>query len=128
MALVGAINWRFLLRMNIIYPTLPPALTPWVSAPTTEEFAMSRIRQAARQNKTMLMKTGSYYVLHIGVAALVAYAVTGNFWASLTLSLLEPTVQAVAFFFHEKAWERKARRASAANTVDRSPSLVPSAR
>jgi uncharacterized membrane protein len=25
---------------------------------------------------------------------------------SLTLSLLEPTVQAVAFFFHEKSWER----------------------
>jgi uncharacterized membrane protein len=74
---------------------------------------MSRIRHVARQNKTMLMKTGSYYVIHIAVAALVAYAVTGNLWASLTLSLLEPTVQAVAFFFHEKAWDRAARRASA---------------
>ncbi|MFN3437450.1 MAG: DUF2061 domain-containing protein [Acidovorax sp.] len=71
---------------------------------------MSRIRRTARQNKTMLMKTGSYYVIHICVAALVAYAVTGNLWASLTLSLLEPTVQAVAFFFHEKAWDRAARR------------------
>ena len=39
---------------------------------------MARIRQLARQNKTMLMKTGSYYVIHIAVAALVAYAVTGN--------------------------------------------------
>ena len=63
---------------------------------------MSLIRRTARQNKTMLMKTGSYYLIHICVAALVAYAVTGNLWASLTLSLLEPTVQAVAFFFHEK--------------------------
>jgi len=71
---------------------------------------MTRIRHAARQNKTMLMKTGSYYVIHIGVAAMVAYAVTGNLWASLTLSLLEPTVQAVAFFFHEKAWDRAAQR------------------
>lgn len=71
---------------------------------------MSHIRRAARQNKTMLMKTGSYYVIHICVAALVAYAVTGNLWASLTLSLLEPTVQAVAFFFHEKAWDWAARR------------------
>ena len=74
---------------------------------------MSRIRRIARQNQTMLMKTGSYYVVHIGVAAMVAYAVTGNFWASLTLSLLEPSVQAVAFFFHEKAWDRKLRRATA---------------
>ena len=67
---------------------------------------MSLIRRTARQNKTMLMKTGSYYLIHITVAAMVAYAVTGNLWASLTLSLLEPTVQAVAFFFHEKAWAR----------------------
>ena len=74
---------------------------------------MSRIRHIARQNQTMLMKTGSYYLIHICVAATVAYAVTGNLWASLTLSLLEPTVQAVAFFFHEKAWERAAQRRAA---------------
>ena len=71
---------------------------------------MSLIRRTARQNKTMLMKTGSYYLIHICVAALVAYAVTGNLWASLTLSLLEPTVQAVAFFFHEKAWAKALRK------------------
>ena len=71
---------------------------------------MSRIRHLAAQNQTMLMKTASYYVIHVCVAALVAYAVTGNLWASLTLSLLEPTVQAVAFFFHEKTWERALQR------------------
>ncbi|PJK04728.1 hypothetical protein CO610_11415 [Lysobacteraceae bacterium NML95-0200] len=54
----------------------------------------------------MLYKTASYYVMHISVAALVAYAVTGNLLMALTLSLLEPTVQAVAFFFHEKVWAR----------------------
>ncbi len=48
---------------------------------------MSLIRRVARQNQTMLMKTGSYYLIHICVAALVAYAVTGSLWASLTLSL-----------------------------------------
>lgn len=78
---------------------------------------MARIRQFAHQNKTMLMKTGSYYLIHISVAAVVAYAVTGNLWASLTLSLLEPTVQAVAFFFHEKAWDRAGRRRAAATGV-----------
>lgn len=71
---------------------------------------MSRIRRIAYQNKHMLMKTGSYYIIHICVAAMVAYAVTGNLWASLTLSLLEPTVQAVAFFWHEKAWARYSNR------------------
>lgn len=63
----------------------------------------------ARDNLPALKKTATYYLLHITVAALVAYAVTGDFLLSLTLSLLEPTVQAFAFFFHEKAWQRWGR-------------------
>ena len=59
-----------------------------------------------RENSTTMKKTSSYYVVHVTVAALVAYAVTGDFLLSITLSLLEPTVQAFAFFFHEKAWQR----------------------
>eukprot|EP01037_Dinobryon_pediforme_P000181 gene181-182_t len=78
---------------------------------------MSLIRRVALQNQIMLMKTGSYYLIHICVAALVAYAVTGNLWASLTLSLLEPTVQAVAFFFHEKAWDRRLNKLTTRSTT-----------
>lgn len=78
---------------------------------------MTRLRQLFQANQPTLMKTASYYVIHIVVAACVAYAVTRNFWASLTLSLLEPTVQAVAFFFHEKVWDRaQARKSLVAQT------------
>lgn len=66
--------------------------------------------QFARANLPTLKKTASYYVMHILVAAAVAYAVTGNLWMAFTLSLVEPTVQAFAFFFHEKAWERMGAR------------------
>jgi len=66
----------------------------------------------ARANLATLKKTASYYLVHISVAALVAYAVTGDLLMAFTLSLLEPSVQAVAFFFHEKAWERRAVRHS----------------
>lgn len=62
--------------------------------------------QLARANLPVLKKTASYYVVHVLVASLVAYAVTGNLMVAITLSLLEPTVQAFAFFFHEKVWER----------------------
>jgi uncharacterized membrane protein len=64
----------------------------------------------ARANIDTLKKTASYYVMHISVAAVVGFVVTGNLWMALTLSLVEPTVQAFAFFFHEKAWERFKRR------------------
>jgi hypothetical protein len=40
--------------------------------------------------------------------------VTGNFLVAITLSLLEPTVQAFAFFFHEKAWQRWGSQRAAA--------------
>ena len=79
-----------------------------------KEPAMSRFRRSLHNNRQTLKKTGSYYLIHITVAACVAYAVTGNLIASLTLSLLEPTVQAFAFFFHEKAWQRWNARSSAA--------------
>ena len=74
---------------------------------------MTRLTQTLNHNRLTLAKTASYYCIHITVAACVAYAVTGNLIASLTLSLLEPTVQAFAFFFHEKAWERALRRKAA---------------
>ncbi len=72
---------------------------------------MSRL---VRANLPTLKKTASYYVMHIAVAAAVAYGVTGNLLMALTLSLLEPTVQAFAFFFHEKLWQRMAARTAAA--------------
>jgi uncharacterized membrane protein len=71
----------------------------------------------ARANLPTLKKTASYYVMHVVVAALVGYAITGSLWLALTLSLVEPTVQAVAFFFHEKAWERWGAQRSASNAA-----------
>ena len=71
---------------------------------------MSSIRRSLQNNRQTLKKTASYYLIHITVAAMVAYAVTGNLIASLTLSLLEPTVQMLFFYLHETLWERQAQR------------------
>jgi uncharacterized membrane protein len=57
----------------------------------------------------LLAKTTSYWVVHVSVAAMVAYAVTGDLVTSLTLSLLEPTIQAFAFFAYEKPTQAKAK-------------------
>jgi len=76
----------------------------------SKEIDMPRL---IRKNQLMLEKTATYYVMHISVAACVAWAVTGDLWLALTLSLLEPSVQAVAFFCHEKAWARRLQRRAA---------------
>ncbi|ENU90854.1 DUF2061 domain-containing protein [Acinetobacter vivianii] len=65
---------------------------------------MSNIQQFVMNNSRTLKKTLSYYIMHISVAMLVAYIITGNWIMAATLSLIEPTVQAFAFFFHEKVW------------------------
>ena len=70
--------------------------------------------QFARANLPTLKKTASYYVMHIVVAAAVAYAVTGSLVMAVTLSFIEPTVQAFAFFIHEKVWQRRTRGLAAA--------------
>lgn len=78
---------------------------------------MAHIQHFISTNRHTLKKTFSYYVMHITVAAAVAFMVTGNVWMALTLSMLEPSVQAVAFFFHERAWARKEQTIAASSTV-----------
>lgn len=51
-------------------------------------------------------KTMSYSVMHLIVAFLVAYAVSRDLQIALGISLLEPAVQTVFFYFHEKIWAR----------------------
>lgn len=70
---------------------------------------MAHVQKFVVKNQRMFKKTFSYYVMHITVAMLVGYVVTGSVNMAIALSLLEPTVQAAAFFFHEKVWEQKQR-------------------
>ena len=67
---------------------------------------MARIQNFVQSNQRIFKKTLSYYIMHISVAMLVGYFVTGSLIMAITLSLLEPTVQAFAFFFHEKVWDK----------------------
>ena len=65
---------------------------------------MAHLQQFLFNNSRTLKKTLSYYIVHISVAMMVAYVITGNLIMAASLSLIEPTVQAFAFFFHEKVW------------------------
>ncbi|MEM9965561.1 MAG: DUF2061 domain-containing protein [Asticcacaulis sp.] len=52
-------------------------------------------------------KTLSYGLVHVVVAASVAYVLTGSWAIALGIGLLEPVVQTLVFPLHEKLWERK---------------------
>lgn len=53
-----------------------------------------------------MTKTITFAILHFTVAFSVAYLLTGSIAISSTVALVEPIVNTVAFFFHEKAWQR----------------------
>lgn len=53
-----------------------------------------------------LTKTLTYLSLHLTIGFGVAYAMTGSAHVAGGIALVEPCVNAVAFFFHERAWAR----------------------
>ena len=53
-----------------------------------------------------LAKTASFAVLHFSIAFGLGWWLTGSVAIAGTLALLEPLVNTVAFFFHDRAWAR----------------------
>jgi len=54
-----------------------------------------------------MIKTISFAAMHFSVAFGVAYALTGDVVVGGTVALVEPMVNTVAYYFHEKLWSRK---------------------
>ncbi|MGE4431091.1 MAG: DUF2061 domain-containing protein [Sphingobium sp.] len=68
---------------------------------------------------TDLIKTLTYLSLHLIVGFSVAYLLTGSAAIAGGIALIEPCVNAVAFFFHERAWKRHlARRRAPGDGTD----------
>lgn len=57
-----------------------------------------------------MAKTMTFAVMHFSVAFAVVWAMTGNWMIGGAVALVEPAINSVAYFFHEKAWEHRANR------------------
>jgi len=53
-----------------------------------------------------MAKTITFAVMHFSIAFGVVYAMTGSLLLGGAVALIEPAVNTVAFYFHEKAWKR----------------------
>jgi uncharacterized membrane protein len=53
---------------------------------------------------TELLKTLTYLTVHLTIGFTVAYLLTGSVETAGGIALIEPCVNAVAFFLHERAW------------------------
>jgi uncharacterized membrane protein len=55
----------------------------------------------------MMIKTLTFAVMHISVAFSVVYLMTGDVMVGGAVALVEPLCNSVAYFFHERLWERR---------------------
>lgn len=51
-----------------------------------------------------LIKTVTFAVMHFTVAFLVTWALTGDILIGGLVAMVEPAINTVAFYFHEKVW------------------------
>lgn len=60
-----------------------------------------------------MKKTLSFAAVHFTVAFSVGYAMTGSVAVGGAIALVEPACNTVAYFFHEKLWQRMGHEALA---------------
>lgn len=53
-----------------------------------------------------MLKTMTFAMLHFGVAFSITYLLTGSVVVGGAVALIEPTINTVVFYFHEKVWKR----------------------
>lgn len=61
-----------------------------------------------------LIKTVTFALTHFTVAFTVAYMLTGDILIGSLIAMVEPAINTVAYFFHEKIWARRQRNARTA--------------
>jgi uncharacterized membrane protein len=53
-----------------------------------------------------MTKTMSFAAVHFTVAFTVAYVMTGSVLVGGAIALVEPAINTVAYYLHEKVWNR----------------------
>lgn len=54
-----------------------------------------------------MIKTMSFAALHFTVAFSVAYILTGDLLIGGVMAMIEPAINTIAYYFHEKLWSRR---------------------
>lgn len=54
-----------------------------------------------------MKKTITFAVMHFFIAFTVAYGFTGSVLVGGAVALVEPAINTIAFYFHEKFWTAK---------------------
>ena len=53
-----------------------------------------------------MTKTASFAAVHFSVAFTVAFIMSGSVVIGGAIALVEPVINTIAYYFHEKVWKR----------------------
>ncbi|PJC85921.1 hypothetical protein CSW98_12780 [Vibrio sp. HA2012] len=71
------------------------------------EKAWQQIPFLNKRQESTQVKTISFAVIHFSVAFTVTYVLTGDAFIGGMMALIEPSINSVAYYFHEKVWLRR---------------------
>lgn len=54
-----------------------------------------------------MIKTATFTVMHISIAFTIVYVMTGDVRVGGAVALVEPLINSVGYFFHERLWARR---------------------
>lgn len=104
-----AFTLAYILTGDIILGSLIAMTEPMVNSVAfyfhDKVWQKGKLKQVAHDAPSK--KTMSFAVLHFSVAFLVSYLLTGDAFIGGLMATLEPSVNTVVFYFHERFWLRK---------------------
>lgn len=78
----------------------------------------------AKSVRSLALKIASYGVMHLGVAMIVAFAITRDWRMALAIGVIEPFLQTIAYSFHDRIWHRIERRHTRSEFEEASEAVV----
>lgn len=64
-----------------------------------------------------MTKTITFAIMHFTIAFAVTYLITGSFVLGGLIAVVEPAVNTVGYFVHEKVWQKFGKADISATTV-----------
>ncbi len=106
-----AFSVAYALTGDLIIGSLVALLEPMVN--TVAFYLHEKVWSRRTSNHSLQwltkMKTVSFASVHFAVAFGVVYLLTGDLLVGGIMALLEPTLNTIAYYFHEQNWQRKER-------------------
>ncbi|MDC5754879.1 DUF2061 domain-containing protein [Vibrio europaeus] len=103
-----AFTVAYLLTGDILIGSLIAMIEPSVNTVAfyIHERVWSKSKLLSNLSRSAKIKTTSFAVVHFSVAFGVVYMMTGDAFVGGIMAAIEPSINTVAYYFHEKVWLR----------------------